>query len=839
MTPPRSRPQDRRSPEHPATATPTGQPRVLVAIANHGTSKQRELQRLLATYRSMTYPCDLVVLSDAPKDLGADVEVLVGAPTRDPWSLPFGHRRLFAERRDDYDLFVYSEDDHLVTEAHLRAFLDTVDVVADGDIPGFMRYELAADGERWLHTMHSGYRWDPDSAYLSQGLLFAHHTNEHAACTVMTRRHLDLAIRSGGYLVAPHRGKYDMLVTAATDLYTQCGLRKVVCVSRLDDFLVHHLPDKYVRVFGTPEHLVRPQLAALREIAAGRRPARTLLRTETAAGEGTLSKSYTEHRGDALVALLDVPVDRALVVGTGSVLREQQLLGDAAEITCIPLDSVVSATAEQAGLETLTPDLPTALQQLDGRRFPCILMVDLLHRWPDPAHVLRGLAPHLEPAGVVLLSIPNGPAHRLRALWHDRRLPRFRFARTGLHLSGRGRLRRWLLDAGYRAVEIRPDPACQVALPRWLPAWLRPVWPAWLRSTELLAVAQAPADRAPAATAADRTVQPAPPRPPGAAVGSGDGRGRDYVLITPARDEADGLAATIAAVVAQREQPRRWVIVSDGSTDGTDAIVAEHAARHPFIHLLRREPDGAGGFASKVAAFAAGYDLARQVPHEFVGNLDADVEPPPEYFTRVLDAFAAEPDLGLAGGQIHVRTGTTTRPQRISRGSVAGAVALYRRACFEQVGGFVPLSLGGEDSAAEIHARYHTWAVRTLADLPVTHRGAITHGARGVLAARFRKGRTNRALGYDPVFHLAVSAFRAFEPPYLVGGVAMALGYAWATLRRQRFALPAAVVAFLRGEQRRRLVAIITRRAGLLDDPAAAPDLRGTPPLPPEPTCAA
>src|SRR5687768_12101494 len=97
--------------------------KILVAIANYGTKNDRYLSRVLSEYRSMPYDLNLVALSNLKKDLGADVEVVVGVPQKNPWSMPFSHRRIFAERQDAYDLFLYSEDDMLVTERNIAAFM--------------------------------------------------------------------------------------------------------------------------------------------------------------------------------------------------------------------------------------------------------------------------------------------------------------------------------------------------------------------------------------------------------------------------------------------------------------------------------------------------------------------------------------------------------------------------------------------------------------------------------------------------------------------------------------------------------------------------------------------
>src|SRR5919204_4488799 len=97
--------------------------RVLVALASYGTKNHAYLAQVIQKYRSMPYQIQLVVLSNISKELGRDVEVRVGLPAKNPWSLPFGHKQLFAERIDDYDLFIYAEDDILISEQNIEAFL--------------------------------------------------------------------------------------------------------------------------------------------------------------------------------------------------------------------------------------------------------------------------------------------------------------------------------------------------------------------------------------------------------------------------------------------------------------------------------------------------------------------------------------------------------------------------------------------------------------------------------------------------------------------------------------------------------------------------------------------
>src|SRR5262245_13029071 len=105
-----------------------------------------------------------------------------------------------------------------------------------------------------------------------------------------------------------------------------------------------------------------------------------------------------------------------------------------------------------------------------------------------------------------------------------------------------------------------------------------------------------------------------------------------YVLITPARNEAEFLGLTIEAVLAQRVRPLKWVIVSDGSTDGTDDIAARYASANPWIELLRLPERKERSFAGKAHAFNAGYATVRNLDYDVIGNLDADISFDAAYF---------------------------------------------------------------------------------------------------------------------------------------------------------------------------------------------------------------
>jgi glycosyltransferase involved in cell wall biosynthesis len=286
----------------------------------------------------------------------------------------------------------------------------------------------------------------------------------------------------------------------------------------------------------------------------------------------------------------------------------------------------------------------------------------------------------------------------------------------------------------------------------------------------------------------------------------------EYVLVTPARNEGQFIGQTIEAVISQTIQPKKWIIISDGSTDLTDAIVTSFAAQHKFICFLRMPRNGERSFGAKVRAFRASHEELKNIDCDYVGNLDADVTFAPNYYERILQHFASDSHLGIAGGIIHELIKDRFVPQRTRLNSVAGAVQLFRRRCYEDIGGYIPLRFGGVDSAAEIMARMSGWSVRTYPDLQVLHHRPVGSGAGGIVRSRFRQGRSYYSLGYHPVFELLRSLYRSGDRPYVVGSILMACGYWWSVATRQQKEVPEEVVRYLRSEQLRALRSMSSKR---------------------------
>jgi poly-beta-1,6-N-acetyl-D-glucosamine synthase len=279
-----------------------------------------------------------------------------------------------------------------------------------------------------------------------------------------------------------------------------------------------------------------------------------------------------------------------------------------------------------------------------------------------------------------------------------------------------------------------------------------------------------------------------------------------YVLVTAARNESAFLPATIEAIAAQTVKPIRWVIVDDRSTDGTSDVVRRYLPECNFIRLLAIPGDGATNFGKKAAAFNAGLEALRDIGYSYIGNLDADITVPPSYYETLLRDFERYPGLGIAGGAVYSRNGADFVPIKAAADSVPGAIQLFRRSCFADVGGrYLLLERGGIDAAAEIMARMHGWKVRQYPDVRVWERRRTGTSSGGALLAKYREGLRFHSLGYGTLFYLLRAAYKMRERPFLLGSMAALAGFLAARLRRDPVSLPGEVVAYLRAEQKRKL----------------------------------
>lgn len=277
-----------------------------------------------------------------------------------------------------------------------------------------------------------------------------------------------------------------------------------------------------------------------------------------------------------------------------------------------------------------------------------------------------------------------------------------------------------------------------------------------------------------------------------------------YVLITPARNEAAFIEQTIQSVISQTVLPRKWVIVSDGSTDGTDDIVKMYLGRYPWMELVRMPEHRDRHFAAKVGCFNAGFDRVRDEDFDVVGNLDADITFGSDYFEFLLARFAADSKLGVAGTPF-VEGATSYDFRFTSVEHVSGACQLFRRECFAQIDGYVPVKGGGIDWIAVTTARMKGWKTRTFGDQVCHHHRPMGTASAGKLQANFKLGQQDYYLGGHPLWQLFRSAYQMGRKPYLLGGLVLFAGYLSAWAGRSQRQVSAELVRFHQGEQMQRL----------------------------------
>lgn len=286
---------------------------------------------------------------------------------------------------------------------------------------------------------------------------------------------------------------------------------------------------------------------------------------------------------------------------------------------------------------------------------------------------------------------------------------------------------------------------------------------------------------------------------------------RPFVLITAAYNEAKYIEQTVLSIIAQDLRPTRWIVVSDGSTDGTDEIVLAHAKLHPFITLYRITEDHPRNFAAQVFAINKGIEQLQGEAYDFIGNMDADITLGPDYFAQLMQKFEADPKLGLAGGSIVERaTDGEFYPRKLNaEHSVAHACQIFRRECFEGVGGrYQSLKYGGPDTVAEVSARMNGWKVASFKDLRAFHHRP-TNGAEGALKGCFRQGKMDYSLGALPAFEVLKLLRRVPERPVLIGALARAAGFVDCYLKHDERAVPVTFMRYLRQEQAGRLRALL------------------------------
>jgi len=277
-----------------------------------------------------------------------------------------------------------------------------------------------------------------------------------------------------------------------------------------------------------------------------------------------------------------------------------------------------------------------------------------------------------------------------------------------------------------------------------------------------------------------------------------------YVLLTAAHNEESHIERTLQSVIVQLMRPSKWVIVNDRSTDQTGSIVRAYADQYSFIEVVEvHDVNAERSFSSKVSALRRGYGRLVGQEYEFIGILDGDVSFPPDYYAELTDRLSRAPHLGLCGGFIYENKAGEFRSRRMnSTSSVAGAIQLFRRECYEAIGGLQPIPYGGEDWCAEVSVRMRGWTVQSFPELKVFHHRPTGRGGR-LTRYWYRQGKMDYAVGSLPSFEIVKCARRVVGNP--IGALARWLGFVLSWVSCSPRVVSNEFIEYLRQEQRQRL----------------------------------
>lgn len=282
-----------------------------------------------------------------------------------------------------------------------------------------------------------------------------------------------------------------------------------------------------------------------------------------------------------------------------------------------------------------------------------------------------------------------------------------------------------------------------------------------------------------------------------------------YVLISPSRNEARFIEKTLKSVVTQTVLPLKWVIVNDGSTDATGEIAVKYAAQYSWIELVNRPVRKERHFAAKVQAFNAGLERVKELHYDIIGNLDADVSLDADHFEFLLSKFAQDNRLGVAGTVFTEPDGYNSATDSFEGQTyVSGQCQIFRRQCFEQIGGYVPSKAGGIDWMAVMTARMIGWNTRSFREKSFLHHRPLGTADRGAIASSFAYGKKDYILGGHPLWEVLRCSYRMTKRPYVIGGFALFFGYVAGFLTHAQRPVSPELMRFHRSEQMRKMKGI-------------------------------
>lgn len=364
--------------------------RILVVIVSHGRKNDKYLYELVREYQSMSFQVDITILSNIRKKVPRNTKLVIVSQLKNPWSLPFKHKEIFTENVNNYEVFIYTEDDVLINERNIEKYIKINEILPENEVPGFLRYEIDENNRKYCSTIHSQFFWDIDSIKSINGYTFAFFNNEHSACFIVTQKQLKDSIKKGNFYIDPYEERYDMLCSAATDMYTRCGLKKMICISHIDNFLLHHLPNVYIGKMGLPYEELKIQIQSMLDSNYKKNIKFKLFDNPTTLLLSLWHKKYYENIVNEAIKIIPEDVKNILSIGCGDGRVEHELIKKGKNVFGIPLDSVIATVADKKGVKTLNPKI--ALEdQIDYKKdkIDLILFYNILRYFNDPIECIN------------------------------------------------------------------------------------------------------------------------------------------------------------------------------------------------------------------------------------------------------------------------------------------------------------------------------------------------------------------------------------------------------------------------------------------------------------------
>lgn len=283
--------------------------------------------------------------------------------------------------------------------------------------------------------------------------------------------------------------------------------------------------------------------------------------------------------------------------------------------------------------------------------------------------------------------------------------------------------------------------------------------------------------------------------------------GKGYVLISPCRDEGDFMQQTLDSVIAQSVRPAKWIIVDDGSEDETPRILANYARRYDWIKIVTRSNRGRRAVGPGVVdAFYDGLNYINMDEFAYLCKLDLDIRLPARYFEILLHRMSENPSIATCSGKAYIERKGRFINEGHGDDTSLGMTKFYRISCFKEIGGFVrEVMWDGIDCH---HCRMKGWIACSWDDpeLRFIHLRPEGSSQKNVFAGRMRHGYGQYFMGTGFIFMLASAIYRLNEKPYVLGSLAMLLGWVKSAIQRKpRYESPG-FRQFLRRYQMRALL---------------------------------